>query len=48
MTKYCEILWLTALGLAQRNIMQSIKALQKTVVKVQRRTQEIKLTWPLD
>ena len=48
MTKYREILRLTALGLSQRNITQSIKASQKTVVKVQRRAQEIKLTWPLD
>ena len=48
MTKYREILRLTALGLSQRNIMQSIKASQKTVVKVQRRAQELKLTWPLN
>lgn len=46
MTKYREILRLTALGLSQRNIMQSIKVSQKTVVKVQRRAQELKLTWP--
>lgn len=41
-TKYREILRLTALGLSQRNIMQSIKVSQKTVVKVQRRAQELK------
>lgn len=40
MTKYREILRLTALGLSQRNIVQSISVSQKTVVKVQKRTQE--------
>ena len=35
MTKYREILRLTALGLSQRNIVQSIGVSQKTVVKVQ-------------
>ncbi len=34
MTKYREILRLTALGLSQRNIVQSIGVSQKTVVKV--------------
>ena len=48
MTKYREILRLTALGLSQRNIMQSIHVSQKTIVKVQRRAQEPKLSWPLD
>ena len=48
MTKYREILRLTALGLSQRNIMQSINVSQKTVVKVQRRARELKLSWPLD
>ncbi len=48
MTQYREILRLTALGLSQRNIMQSIKVSQKTVVKVQRRARELKLSWPLD
>ena len=33
MTKYREILRLTALGLSQRNIVQSIGVSQKTVVK---------------
>ena len=36
MTKYREILRLTALGLSQRNIVQSIGVSQKTVVKVQK------------
>lgn len=40
MTKYREILWLTALGLSQRNIIQSIGVSQNTIVKVQRRAQE--------
>ena len=48
MTKYREILRLTALGLSQRNIMQSINVSQKTVVKVQRRAREMNLSWPLD
>ena len=48
MTKYREILRLTALGLSQRNIIQSIGVSQKTIVKVQKRAQEIHLSWPLD
>jgi len=48
MTKYREILRLTALGLSQRNIMQSLNVSQKTVVKVQRRAREMNLSWPLD
>lgn len=41
MTKCREILRLTALGLSQRNVMQSINVSQKTVVKVQRRAREM-------
>ena len=48
MTKYREILRLTALGLSQRNIVQSIGVSQKTVVKVQKRAREMHLSWPLD
>ena len=48
MTKYREILRLTALGLSQRNIIQSIGVSQKTIVKVQRRAQELHISWPLD
>lgn len=48
MTKYREILRLTDLGLSQRNIIQSIGVSQKTIVKVQRRAQEMHLSWPLD
>jgi hypothetical protein len=48
MTKYREMLRLTALGLSQRNIIQSIGVSQKTIVKVQKRTQEMHLSWPLD
>ena len=48
MTKYREILRLTALGLSQRNIIQSIGVSQKTIVKVQRRALELHISWPLD
>ena len=48
MTKYREILRLTTLGLSQRDIIHSINVSQKTIVKVQRRAQELKLSWPLD
>ena len=47
MTKYREILRLTALGFSQRSIVQSVGTSQKTVVKVQRRAKELNLTWPL-
>lgn len=47
MTKYREILRLTSLGLSQRNIIQSIGVSQKTIVKVQHRARELKLSWPL-
>jgi len=48
MTQYREILRLTAMGLSQRSIMDSAGCAQKTVVKVQRRARELKLSWPLD
>ena len=48
MTKYREILRLTALGLSQRNIIQSIGVSQKTIVKVQKRAREMHLSWPLN
>ena len=48
MTKYREILRLTALGLSQRNIIQSIGVSQKTIVKVQKRAKELHLSWSLD
>ena len=41
MTQYREILRLTALGLKQREIMDSLRVAQKTVVKVQRRAKEL-------
>ena len=47
MTKYREILQLTAPGFSQRSIMQSVGTSQKTVVKVQRRARELNLTWLL-
>ena len=43
MTKYREILRLTALGLSQRDIIRSIGVSQKTVVKVQQRAKEMNL-----
>ena len=48
MTKYREILRLTALGLSQRDIISSIGVSQKTIVKIQRRAAEMKLSWPLN
>ena len=48
MTKYREIIRLTSLGFTQRNIMASCGVAQKTVVKVQRRSKELNLEWPLD
>ena len=48
MTKYREIIRLTGLGFSQREIMASYGVAQKTVVKVQKRARELKLSWPLD
>ena len=48
MTKYREILRLTALGLSQRDICSSAGVSQKTVSKVQKRARELHLEWPLD
>ena len=48
MTKYREILRLTALGLTQRDIVNSCDVSQKTVVRVQARARELNLSWPLD
>lgn len=48
MAKYREILRLAVLGLSQRNIMQTLNVSQKTVVKVQRQTKEMNLSWLLD
>ena len=48
MTKYREIIRLTGLGFSQREIMASCGVAQKTVVKVQKRVRELKLSWPLD
>ena len=41
MTKYREILRLTALGLSQRDICSSAGVSQKTVSKVQKRAREL-------
>lgn len=48
MTKHREIIRLTGLGFSQREIMASYGVAQKTVVKVQKRARELKLSWPLD
>ena len=48
MTKYREILRLTALGFSQRDICSSAGVSQKTVSKVQKRARELQLVWPLD
>ena len=48
MTKYREIIRLTGLGFSQREIMASCGVAQKTVVKVQKRARELKLSWTLD
>lgn len=48
MTKYREIIRLTSLGFSQREIMASCGVAQKTVVKIQKRARELKLSWPLD
>ena len=47
-TKYREILRLTALGFSQRDICSSAGVSQKTVSKVQKRARELQLPWPLD
>ena len=43
MTKYQEIIRLTALEFSQRTIMASCGVVQKTVAKVQKRARELKL-----
>lgn len=48
MTKYREILRLSALGLSLRNIERSIHVSRKTIIKVQKRAGELNLVWPLD
>lgn len=48
MTKYREILRLTALGLSLRNIQRSLHVSQRTIMKVQHRAKELSLSWPLD
>ena len=48
MTKYREILRLTALGLSLRDIEKSIHVSQKTIIKVRKRAEELSLSWPLD
>ena len=45
MTKYREILRLTALGLSLRDIEKSLKVSRKTIVKVQKRADELSLSW---
>lgn len=47
MTKYREILRLSALGLSLRTIEKSLNVSRKTIIKVQRRAGELSLQWPL-
>lgn len=48
MTKYCEINWLSGLGLSQTNIALSCNASKTTVNKVLKAAREQNLLWPLD
>ena len=48
MTKYCEILRLSALGLTLREIAASLQVSQHTIIDVRRRAKELSLSWPLD
>lgn len=48
MTKYREILRLSALGLSLRNIEKSLNVSRKTIIKIQKRAGELSLRWPLD
>lgn len=48
MTKYREILRLSALGLSLREIERSIHVSRKTIIKVQRRASELSIAWPID
>jgi transposase len=48
MTKYREILRLTALGLSLRDIESSIQVSQKTIIKDRKRAAKLSLAWPLD
>ena len=45
MTKYREILRLTALGLSLRNIQRSLHVSQRTIMKVQHRAKELSLSF---
>lgn len=44
MTKYREIIRLTSMEFSQRDIMANCGVAQKTVVKVQKRVRELKLS----
>lgn len=48
MTKYCEIIQLSGLGLSQTNIALSCNASKTTVNKVLKAAREQNLLWPLD
>lgn len=48
MTKYREILRLTALGLSVRNIENSLHVSAHSVIKIQHRAKEMDISWPLD
>ena len=48
MTKYREILRLTAMGLSQQNTADSCGVSKKTVNRVLKRAKELNISWPLD
>lgn len=47
MTKYREILRLSSIGFSQQNIAYSCSVSKKTVNKVLKKAQELKISWPL-
>jgi hypothetical protein len=48
MTKYREILRLKSLGFSDRNIARNCSVLRNTVRRVNDRTNELSISWPLD
>ena len=48
MTKYRDILRLSALGLSLREIERSIHVSRKTIIKVQRGASELSIAWLID
>ena len=48
MTKYCEILRLSSLGLSQQNIANRCGVPKKTANRVIKRANELSISWPQD